>query len=248
MTEQLVETTRIRMQRSEGQLGKFRSLVHERARALSFTEIEAKHAQDSIDAVLWKFTLSGIHLERLWMFRESLDLQKVLDSSFGKHSMTSHEEIAAALELEGFLFQGRAMLDFLMHHVLAACRVGFQGQMSRRNFRKVIHRVGDTNSDKANAAMQYLDLYVFPDDKWGGFIRSLRNRIAHRDRLRPGRESQEKAIDTALDWPTIRGSTFHRLTQDFENEAWEALTTMIPALWDRTWIGGPERSGMWESA
>ena len=241
-----LESTKARLDISSDQLKKFQSLVDCQSRNLGLSKPEVFQAIKTMDALLWKFTFAGVHLERLWEYRQSIDIQNVLNSSFQTHSLSSHEVTDAAIELEGFLYQTRAMLDVLMLHILISCRVDFYGKMSRKVFRKKIKDVPPPHDQKATTAVDYLMKYVFADGMWGNFLCSLRDRIAHLDCIRPSSKSQETVGNTKLDWPTVDGKTFHRLTQDFENHVWDTLTTVIPPLWDQTWKSGPYIEGMWD--
>lgn len=60
---------------------KLRKLVEIRSKQLGFNEIEGNNALRSIDALMWKLTASGIHLERLWEHRESSIMQKLFKKS-----------------------------------------------------------------------------------------------------------------------------------------------------------------------
>lgn len=161
--------------------------------------------------------------------------------------MEEAEVLTACAELEAFLFQSRALLDVVMGHVVDAFGLARHGRMRKNMFSALMKKVSAEQKDRAQAAECYLERKVFDDGQWGDLVRSMRDRVAHHDRVRPGFDSAETAGTCELDWPTIRGKTFERAAQEFENHSFEIFTDMICPLWERAWIAGPFQDGMWET-
>jgi hypothetical protein len=77
---------------------------------------------------------------------------------------------------------------------------------------------------------------------------SLRDKVAHRDRVRPTFKGVETLPTGELfDWPTIQGVTYDRFCQTMKNGLFEMLRELFPLLYEREWIAGPYRPGMFET-
>ena len=76
----------------------------------------------------------------------------------------------------------------------------------------------------------------------------LRDKIAHRDILRPGADGVETIAGVQLDWPTIRGLSFERFGQEFLEGASKMLQVTSEHLYLLPWHSGPYDPDAWDGA
>jgi hypothetical protein len=141
-----------------------------------------------------------------------------------------------------------------MLYICLLLKTGHEGRMSKRKFDKALLNVPTSMNDKAVLIAEYFDTKVFaestnswlnPED-WGTLLRSLRDKIAHRDRLRPSFDGDETLIGQVLfDWPTLRQTTYDRFCQYMQNGMFELLRESSPILYELEWKPGPYKPGMW---
>lgn len=209
----------------------------------ALSAVEAQTIRESVASVQWKMQVSAYHLE--WLWRHSLEARyDVLDILRGQNrsEWTDAQRFEAAVHLEAYILQARAYLDFYFH---LACRVllcsDVPHMMSTSRFRATLLRAPASNAPRAAAIDSYVQAHVLAPGQWGAVIRSLRDKIAHADRLKPGRASTESVAGVLLDWPTIRGLTFDRHAQGFDNGRFELLRETAPILFEMPWPSGPLR-------
>ena len=78
-------------------------------------------------------------------------------------------------------------------------------------------------------------------ENWGTLIQSLRDKIAHQDRIRPNFSSGEKLLDrVSFNWPTLRGMTFDPFCQFMENRIFFMMTEISSLC--MIWNGNPART------
>ena len=193
--------------------------------ASSYTH-ELRQLRYYLKAVTYKFYLATLSLEQLWSLSQTKrdELVYALQNSPDKLECSDDELLLISFALENLLFQGRSFLDFYMLYLCLFLRTGHQGSISRSKFYKALENAEDDDlAEKAARVREYFDTRVFaePDDSfalspdnWGTLVTSLRDKVAHRDRLRPSFVSGETLIDKVLfDWPTIQGITYDRFCQ-----------------------------------
>lgn len=224
---------------------KLRGLVETRSIQLGFDDFERKAALRSIDAVVWKLTAAGIHLERLWENRESFAMQQLISKALSgdpePKRFTDKEIAFLTAEFEAYVLQARALISVAQIHTLDACRVPFGGQLTNKKYEKAVRKAPKDVSDRLTRAHNYFTHNVFGRDKWGTLLTSLRDRVAHFDRVRPSKTSSGEGPDEL----TVAGLSLERLAQDFENGSYDLLVNVITPIWDRDWQPGPYRPGMW---
>lgn len=225
---------------------KLRALVETRTQQLGFSQLERIRAIRSIDAVSWKLTAAGIHLERLWENKESFDLQQLISQAYGGEPdprRFTNEEIAyLTVEFEAYVIQARALITVAQIHTLDACRQSFGGQLTNEKYERAVKVAPDDVKDRLVRAHNYFVKNVFGPDKWGTLLRSLRDRVLHFDRVRPTRLNNEDGSEEL----TVVGLSLERLAQDFENGTYELLVDVVAPMWGRVWEAGAYRPGMWE--
>lgn len=222
---------------------------------------EERQIRYSLKTVNFKFQLFTLNLENLWVISEKGRSQLIdaLENSLDKLSIDDGDLLAASLILENLLFQGVAFLEIYMLYLLQILGTGHKGYMSSpKKFFKNLKTVANPRlKEKAKRIEGYLVNNVFGEDKsggvdsidpknWGNLLKSLRDKVAHRDLLRPSFDSDERLIGKVLfDWPTIQGLTFDRFAQSIQNGMFFMLETLSPMLYDLEWKAGPYNPDMW---
>lgn len=244
-TNKMIKIAETRLKFQGNYEPKLRSLVETRTKQLGFANDERKAALKSIDALTWKLTAAGIHMERLWEYRESAALQNLLESvnqyNFEPKRFTDKEVAYLTIEFEAYLVQARAFINVAQIHTLDACRIPFGGQLTNEKYEKAVQCAPPEVSNRLASAYNFFANEVFGDGKWGSLLKSLRDRVVHFDRIRPS--VSENADTEGL---TVTGLTLERLAQGFENGQYELFLNVIAPIWERKWIAGANIPGMWE--
>lgn len=210
---------------------------------------QAKLIVDAVSAVQWKFMVSSVHLEELWRMSERarLTLPELIENAVTLHRWDERDRFDATRHLESFLFQARSFIDVFMRLGCEALSSSPPVYMSVDDFRRSLCEAPAANHDRAERLQQYFDREVFGLSSWGTLVRSLRDKIAHRDSLRPSQAGQEHVAGIRLDWPTIKGVTFERLAQGFHNGAFELVRSASPIVFDSAWYSGPYRANAYDA-
>jgi len=183
------------------------------------------------------------------------ELFHALENSLDRLTVTDDELLLVSFVFEGFLFQARSFVDFYMIYVCLFLKTGQHGSMSVDRFFKALDRVNAPPfAEKAKQIHDYFDSSVFgtqdwsglnPND-WGSLLRSLRDKIAHRDRLRPSFKGTETLVGQILfDWPTLKDITFDRFCQYMQNGMFALFTDVSPILYELEWRPGPYGPDQW---
>ena len=235
--------TRLKFQRNYEP--KLRGLVETRTRQLGFNDRECDAALKSIDALMWKLTAAGIHLERLWECKESVAMKHLLENAvhynFEPKRFTDKEVAYLTAEFEAYLMQARAFISVAQIHTLDACRIPFGGILTNDKFDKAVRNAPVDVSGRLVSAYDYFTNEVFGCNKWGTLLRSLRDRVTHFDRIRPS-----VSIINDAEQLDVAGLSLERLAQDFENGHYDLLVDVIAPIWEREWNPGAYIPGMWE--
>jgi hypothetical protein len=128
--------------------------------------------------------------------------------------------------------------------------------MSTKTFFRALHRVNEAPfAEKAQWLQDYFHNKVFGTsnwtgqnpNNWGSLLQSLRDKIAHRDRLRPSFNSDGTPVRKVLfDWPTLRDITFDRFCQYMQNGMFALFTDVSPVLYEVEWKPGPFKPNLWQ--
>jgi hypothetical protein len=198
-----------------------------------YTDQELSRIDHFLNSVIFKSFLVRVAIEQLQSVRHGRineSLWPAIENSLTTLNCSDDEQILVSFALEAFLFEARSFLDVYMILVCLLLRTGFtKGYMSKTRFYEELDKVTEPSlAQKAEWIKQYFDIHVFglkPDkttsisrDDWGTLLRSLRDRISHRDVISFSFDSKEKFIDDIrLDWPTIQGITYHSLAETIGN-------------------------------
>lgn len=224
---------------------KLRKLVEIRSKQLGFNDVDRNNALRSIDALMWKLTASGIHLERLWEYRESSLMQQLLTNlnsgNLEPKRFTDKEVAYLTAEFEAFLIPAYAFINITKIHTLDACRVKFGGMLTSTKYKTLINKAHEDIKPKLMRANNYFEQNVFGLNQWGSILKSLRDRVVHFDRIRPSKVTSNEGLEDL----TVAGQALEHITQDFENITYDLLVNVIAPIWDREWKAGKYQPGMW---
>ena len=209
-------------------------------------------------ALSYKFHLSNLSLEQLWSLSEQTRMKVVdaLQNSLDNLDVSDDELLLIAFTFEGFLFYAKSFLDFYMLYICFLFCTGYQGSMSTKRFYKELRKdLREPFKSKAEQIEKYFQTKVFGNPgpsslstgNWGTLLTSMRDKVAHRDLLRPSFESEEKlAKEILFNWPTIQQETYDRFCQMMQNGMFFLIQDTTPILYDLEWKSGPYRPGIWE--
>jgi hypothetical protein len=201
-----------------------------------------------LQSVTYKFVLTDIHLEQLWALSliSRSNLWKALDDSHDRLEWNDNQLVIGYVFLESFLFQARSFIDIFFRYICLLMGDEKFGKMSSKKFFRFMTSNKKPFKNKRDRLHSYFKEKVFGEDQWGALLRSLRDKIAHQEHLRPSYEWSEKLLDKVhLDLPTIQGRTFDRLCQEIENGMFEMIRKTSSILFDLEWKSGPYRADLW---
>ena len=225
-----------------------------------YTQDETEAIRYFLDAFLYKYQVANFSLEQLWVMRDAKVEGNILDivrNTIVSLDLTKDEVFLQSHYLEQFLFQSRSCLDFFMLFLTKILRTKSVLNMSVDKFYSALPTANPVVlSKKADRIGDYFKDHVFSDEKnaqfaltpnWGELVRSLRDRIAHRDRINIGKNSRDLILnDILLAMPTLQDMTYEKFCQTIDNGLYEMIRDLFPILYDLEWIAGPYREGMFE--
>lgn len=209
-------------------------------------------------AVSYKFELASLSLEQLWSISEHTRFGVIdaIENSIDSLDVSEDELLMIAYSFESFLFYAQSFVEFYMLYICLVLKTGHQGSMSKKKFYRRLKN--DLNHDlqaKALRVKQYFDGEVYGEadqksispENWGSLLLSLRDKVTHRDRLRPSFASDERLIDgVLLNWPTIQDETYDRFCQLFQNGMFYLISDCSEILYDLKWKSGSLKPCMWD--
>lgn len=202
----------------------------------------------SFESVKYKLFFTNFHLEQLWTLSEDSrwELLDTLANSLDKLRWDDNKLIIGSIFLESFLFQAVSLLDVYMFYISLIMGIKNPGFMSVKKFYNHMESCQRSPfKTKAKKIKKYYEKSVLGKGQWGEFLRSLRDKIAHRDCLWPSFDSGETLLDKVLlDWPTLKRMTYDRFCQDIDNNMFEMLRKTSPILFDLEWKSGPYKSNL----
>jgi len=223
---------------------------------IEYSDEERFLCEHYLYALLHKFHMAGLALEQLWAlsYETRASLWLAVEQSLHKLDLNDDDLALTSFVFDTFLFHARAYLDFFMLYVIHVLKLGQKGSMSKgKFFKRLKQQPNHELYDKSSVVSQYFTSEVFGEhtsngltqNNWGTLLTELRNKVAHRDILRPSFESQEKLLNEVLfNWPTIQETTLERFSQQMQNGMFCLITDVGEVLLDREWIAGPYKPGM----
>ena len=225
-----------------------------------YSDDDEQELKSSLSAILFKFRLTNYALLQVWSIRDN-KTKEFLYNNFANSSKsfdcTNDEQFLYSALLEQFLFQGRAFLDFYMIYIILLLKVDDRGYVNKKKFEKLLQSAQPPFDSKASTALKYFQENVFGEEvdrgvvqaNWGSLLKSLRDKIAHRDMIKHAFKSDESLFDgTPIDLPTIRDLTYDRFCQNMHNGMFFLFTELLPLLYDLEWKAGKYQDGMWETS
>ncbi len=221
-----------------------------------YEDDEIATLQYFLDAFLYKFQLANFSLEQLWTIRDAKvveNLHEIIRNSISTLDLTNNEVFLQSFLLEQFLFQGRSYLDFTMLYIAHFLRTGHEGSMSTKTFYNRLAKAEPCSPRvKSTKVEHYFKTKIFGTEKeiiitspsnWGTLIKSLRDKIAHRDRIKLSKNSSDRIMnDILLDFPTLNDLTYDTFCQAMQNGMWNTICELLfPILYDLEWKAGPYR-------
>ncbi len=206
---------------------------------------------NNLESVIYKSFLVRIAIEQLQTIRHGRmneSLWEAIENSLCSLSCSEDEQVMLSFAFEAFLFEARSFLDVYMTFICFLLKTGWtKGHMSRSKFYQELDKTKFSFKEKAKWVKKYFDTKVFGEvdidneaifrDDWGTLLKSLRDRIAHRDIIDLSFDSKEKFLnDILLDWPTIKEITYHQLAETVGNGIhalfYEVLCHVYELRWD----------------
>lgn len=193
-----------------------------------------EEANRTYQALNWKLLPLSFHFEMLLGLVEMKDENiSILHCKPAASEWTLLEHDIGLLTLESILFQYRAFLDLHMHYGLLLLGAKTAGKMNRTKFRKTLERLDRTRH--ADALATYYRDRVWAKGCWGELLVSLRDKIAHHDRLYPNYSSDDIELQIPVPDMEITGRTLERLAADLLNGIISLLQETMPILTSRAW-------------
>ena len=211
-----------------------------------------------LKTVCYKFYLANFSLEQLW----ALSLNKrneiffALYNSLDQSECSDNELLLSSFILEGFLFQSMSFLEFYRLYIYLFLKPGIPISISTKDFYNKMDKIQKSPFDeKAQDVKKYFQSKVFRTNNgqsfevyhWGTLLEDLRNKVAHRDRLRPSFDSKETLVEKVLfNWPTLQKMTYDRFCQYMQNGMFSLITNISPILYELEWKSGPYNPDLWK--
>ena len=235
--------------------------IYLRNSATLYSDRETETVRYFLDAFLYKYQLANYSLEQLWSIRDTKLEDNILEiarNSTVSLELSADEVFLMSHTFEQFLFQSRSCLDFFMLYIAHLFRTGHEGSMSTEKFYKRLSNVKPNFCCvKARRVEEYFKTNIYGKEKdvdtssptnWGSLLKSLRDKIAHKDRINMSRNSPDRIMhDILLDFPTLKDLTYDRFCQAMENGMWFMIHDLFPVLYELEWQAGPYREGMFEN-
>ena len=203
-----------------------------------------------MDALLFKFYLSTLHLEQLWSLSHgagvNITLREVLDNSFDRHDLENDNLLLTLFSLEGFVIQGSSFFDFFSLYILIYFRLEPIPYLSES---KLIKALESLNTEIMEPTVKLIRKYYLQKDPKlrRKFLKSLRNSIVHRDMLLPSFNKSITLLDKLLDSSSgsLLDSSTARFSQDMQNDMFSLATDLLPNMFNLEWKPGPYKPDLW---
>lgn len=249
VTETVLKKVRKHIKTPLLKLGRMQEIYLRRNNEL-YTNPQIYQIKKSFKSVEYKFLFTNFHLEQLWTLSEDTrwEVLVALANSLDRLRWDDTQLNIGSIFLESFLFQAVSFLDVYMFYICLVMGIKDPGKMKVKKFFKLMSSTrGNTLQKKAIKLKEYFEGSVLGKGQWGELLRSLRDKIAHRDCLWPSLDSNETLLkNVLLDLPTIQRKTYERFCQDIDNNLFEMLRKTSPVLFDLGWKSGPYKSNLWK--
>ena len=216
-----------------------------------YSDMQIKKIWKSFETVRQKYVFLDFHLEQLWSLsmKSRQKLHHIFENSLDNLEWDDQKKVIGILFLESFLFQAKSFLDVYLFHACLILRIDNPGYMSVDKFYKHLDAITHQDFiDKAELVKQHYQTKVFGDDHWGEILRSLRDKIAHKDCLHPSYEGKETIWgNVLLNWPSLHGLTLERFCQEIiKNGIFEMMIETSMIFFELEWKSGAYKSDLWD--
>lgn len=203
-----------------------------------------------LDSIIHKVYLASISVEQLQAVRYGKineSLWSAFENNLVRLECSDDEQLIVSFALECFLFESRSFLDIHMAYICLLLKTGFsKGYMNKTRFFEELGKVNQPPfMQKAEWVKRYFERNVFGVEEadtsiirkdWGRLLQSLRDKIAHRDIINPSFDSNETLINNILlDWPTLKGMTYHLLSETIRNGMYLLLHDVSAYIYELKW-------------
>ena len=216
-----------------------------------YEDDQLRQADYFLRAALYKFKLSKVSLEQLWALsydRRDRMITDALEGSLRQLDAEDDETFGIVFGLEQYLLISRTVVDFFKIYICYLLRASHTGSMNSKRFRTAL---GSLDDSRAAQVLEYFAALEDAErglDAWLAVLVSLRDKVAHRDRVRPSfAGTEELPTGELFDWPSVKGVTYDRFCQSMDNGIFEMFRELFPVLYGQPWIAGPYRPGMFRS-
>jgi len=188
------------------------------------------HFADSVAYKLFLVRIANEQLQTVKYARINESLWSAIENCLDSVNYSDDEEILTSYSFESVLFEVRSFLNIFMIFVCDLLKTGFtNGRMSKSKFYKELNNNNYPQfSSKAKWIENYFKNEVFGHEEdpttkifrkdWGCLIRSLRNKVVHRDVILKSYDSKEKFInDILLECPTVKEMTYYSFSEMIGN-------------------------------
>lgn len=224
-----------------------------------YTEEELKQLHHFLEAVSYKYYMANFSLDLLWAmsYTKRKEIFYALQNSFDRLECSNDELLLSSFTLEGFLFQCKSFLDIYMLYICMFLHMDPPVHMTTDRFFKKLDKIHESPfTEKAQWVEEYFKNIVFGENEsvsfdlnnWGTLLKSLRDKIAHRDRLRLSFNGKENLFEAVLfDWPTLQDITYDRFCQYMQNGMFDLVKNVSSVLYELQWKPGPYDPQFWKN-
>ena len=244
----LVKSTELQVQPPLLKLGRMQE-IYLAANSHLYTSSQILHIDKQLQAVQFRYKSTSLTLEQLWALSMTLQLRSIdIVEKQTDVNLWQDEEMTIGLTvLESFLFHARSFLDMYMLYICLIFGMEKPVLMSTSDFKKFKKSITQPALQlKAEYIWSYFDNSVLADNAWGDTLRSLRDKITHKEPLRPSQKEDISLVGRELIWPVIRKLPFSDIAQEFKNGIFETLRDTAPVLFDLEWKVGPYKPDLWK--
>lgn len=231
-------------------------LKFHRMQDIYLTKNNTTYSQDQIEyinkqsnSLSFRYRSTSLSLEQLWALSMSFQWRNFnVFNEIDDINCWRDDDIAIGLiVMESFLFHARSFLDIYMLYICLIMGMEKPKMMTTSEFKKFTRSIERTPFNrKSDKIRTFFEDNILSEGSWGYTLRSLRDKITHRETLRYTRRVKRSHNDKDLIWPTILNESFADVAQYFKNGLFSTIQQTSPLLFDLEWKAGPYKPDLWE--
>jgi len=179
---------------------------------------------DKIHACTLKLFLSLLHLELLHShnLHSRSNSVECLQNSLDTLSWDDEDKVLGSLFLESYLFQSQALVELWMYYICLVLNIKNPVQITYTEFKRMMNQIADP---RAAQLQEYFSNHYNDPESWINILKSIRDKIAHRDYLRESYLGEHATLfdKLTLEFPKLRRKDYN----DFSEMMTQSLFTMI---------------------